>query len=342
MRLRAQVPLASCTTLRLGGPATRLLDLTDESEIPQAFAPQEPICILGGGSNVVVADQGFDGTVIRLDLRGILPTRSEHRVEIEASAGEPWDSLVARTVDEGWSGLECLSGIPGLVGATPIQNVGAYGYEVSERIRSVRVYDRDARSFRHIDAAACGFAYRSSMFRQNPRFVVVSVRFALQVANDAPVRYAELAQTLHVPNGQRASLGAIRQAVLELRRSKGMIVSHDDPDSVSVGSFFVNVIQTVDDLQELERRASPERVPRFAFGDLWKVPAAWLIERAGFHKGYGEGPVGVSRKHTLALVHRGGGHTADLLALARSIRNGVKNRWGVDLVAEPVFVGCQL
>jgi UDP-N-acetylmuramate dehydrogenase len=344
MILQNDVPLAPLTTLKLGGPARHVALVADEGELVLALADAEargePVFVLGGGSNVVIADAGFEGTVVRMVSKGVAVARDGDRVRLEVAAGEDWDGLVERCVAEGWSGVECLSGIPGLVGATPIQNVGAYGQEVKETILRVRAFDRVARSFVDLDGAACGFGYRTSLFRHNPRFVVVRVTFDLAIKGDsAPLRYAELLRALGVGEGESAPLARVRSAVLALRRAKGMVLDPGDPDSVSAGSFFVNPTLTVRELALLDSLAG-ESPPRFAAdGGRWKVPAGWLVERAGFPKGYGRGSVGVSTKHALALVHRGNGTTAELVLLAREIQNAVRARFGVELSPEPVFVG---
>jgi len=357
MREERDVPLAPLTSLRLGGPARRVVQVEDEAELARvlavAEAAGEPVFVLGGGSNVVVADAGFAGVVVRIASRGIRATREGDRVRVEVAAGEGWEAFVERCVTEGWSGVECLSGIPGLVGATPIQNVGAYGQEVGDTIVKVRVFDRDARAFLDLDRAACLFGYRSSLFRHNPRYVVVRVTFELAVSDlSAPIRYAELTRALGVREGERARLADVRPMVIALRRTKGMVLDAGDPDSVSAGSFFVNPTLSALELGALEARVAEagvlrpgEVMPRFAAdGGRWKVSAGWLVERAGFVKGYGDAGrrVGVSGKHALALVHRGEGTTAELLALAREIQAGVRARFGVELAPEPVFVGCAM
>jgi UDP-N-acetylmuramate dehydrogenase len=267
----------------------------------------------------------------------------------EVAAGEPWDNVVARCVSEGLAGIECLSGIPGSTGATPIQNVGAYGQEVSTTISSVRVYDREGGKVVELPPSQCGFAYRTSAFKHSDKHVVLAVTFELERAQTArPVQYAELARTLDVELGDRAPLAEVREAVLALRRRKGMVIDPDDPDSVSAGSFFVNPILSREEFGALERRTvdqlgegtEPPRWPE-AEGRM-KTSAAWLIERAGFHRGYGQGRVGVSNKHTLALVNRGGGTTKELLSLARELRDGVRDRFGVTLRPEPTLVGVEL
>ena len=298
----------------------------------------EPLLVLAGGSNVVVADGGFPGTVVRVLTRGV--RREGERLEVQA--GEPWDELVARCVEAGLQGFECLSGIPGSTGATPIQNVGAYGQEVSETVESVRVLDRASGQISELTAEQCGFRYRSSIFKHRDRHVVLAVTFRMrESAVSGPLRYAELARRLDVPVGGSAPLADVREAVLGLRRGKGMVIDPADPDSVSAGSFFTNPILEPEDFARLQARTSElGGPPAFPEPDgRIKTSAAWLIERAGFPRGYGNGHVGISSKHTLALVNRGGASTAELMALAREIAGGVRDRFGVRLVPEPVLVG---
>ena len=311
-------------------------------------AAGEPVLILGGGSNLVVSDEGFDGTVIQVATRGV--SRDGGPGVLTVAAGEDWDAVVARSVAEGLAGLECLSGIPGLTGATPIQNVGAYGQEVAETITAVRVYDRVTGDVHQIPNERCDFGYRTSRFRGAGRFVVLSVTFRLAVqVLSAPVRYAELAATLGVPVGGQVESAEARAAVIELRQRKGMVIDPSDPDTRSVGSFFVNPVLDAPALAAVEAaaraRSGPQaRVPHFEAGDgLAKVPAAWLIEQAGFGKGYNPGDgARISAKHTLALVNAGTASTAALLALAREIRDGVRDAFGVSLAPEPVLVGVTL
>jgi UDP-N-acetylmuramate dehydrogenase len=337
--------LAPLTTIRLGGPAKRLVEAHSETEaiesVREADATGEPVLILAGGSNVVIADEGFPGTVIRLLTSGV--ERRGDR-EIEVQAGEPWDPFVESAVREGLAGIECLSGIPGSVGATPIQNVGAYGQEVKDVITRVRVYDREAQELRELQPAECDFTYRSSAFKRNPgRWLVLSVAFALDRQPESrPIRYAELARKLDVALGESAPLADVRDAVLELRRGKGMVVDPDDPDSVSVGSFFTNPILTAAEIDEIARRAGV-KPPAFPEPDgRVKTSAAWLVQHAGFERGYGmPGPVAISTKHTLALTNRGGATTAQLLALAHEVADGVERELGVRLVPEPVLVGAE-
>nr|WP_218848866.1 UDP-N-acetylmuramate dehydrogenase [Nocardioides perillae] len=346
------------TTLRLGGPVGRFVAATTEAELLAAVAAAdaagEPLLLVSGGSNLVVADEGFPGTVVRVATRGVrADTEDGADVEpgptcggvlVSVAAGEPWDPFVARAVDEGWVGIEALSGIPGAVGSTPVQNVGAYGQEVADTVARVRAYDRVERRVRTLAAADCGFGYRDSRFKREPgRWVVLEVVFQLARGTlSTPVRYAELARTLGVDPGGRAPLAEVREAVLGLRRGKGMVLDDADPDTWSAGSFFTNPVLAPADADRL-----PPDAPRFPQPDgRVKTSAAWLIDRAGFAKGHavagGSARATLSTKHTLALTNRGEASTADLLALAREVRDGVEARFGVRLEHEPVLVGCEL
>lgn len=334
--------LADHTSLRLGGPAAAFVTATTEQELVEAVTDAGPeALVLGGGSNLVVADDGFPGTVVRIATRGIRPDVEDGvscgGVMVTVAAGESWDDLVALAAERGWVGVEALSGIPGLVGATPIQNVGAYGQEVSQTIASVRVWDRVLRGVRTFANADCRFGYRTSRFKADPgRHVVLDVTFQFRQGTlGTSVQYAELARALGVELGDRVPLADVRTAVLDLRRGKGMVLDPADHDTWSAGSFFTNPV--------VEAGAVPEGAPAWPQPDgLVKTSAAWLIEHAGFAKGYGDGRVSLSSKHTLALTNRGSGSTADLLALAREIRDGVEKAYGVRLVNEPVLVGCEL
>ncbi len=346
--------LADYTTIRLGGPARSFVRAGTEEELIEAVqaadASGDPVLILGGGSNLVVADEGFAGTVVQVATRGF--ARGGEPGLVTVAAGEEWDATVARTVAEGLAGLEPLSGIPGLAGATPIQNVGAYGAEVAETVVQVRAFDRQAGRILIIPNEQCCFGYRTSRFKvaDAGRFVVLSVTFKLAVqARSRPVRYAELAAALGVEAGEPAESTEVRSAVIELRQRKGMVIDQADPDTRSVGSFFVNPVLDAATLAGLERAARARcgettMVPRFDAGDgRVKVPAAWLIERAGFGKGYHPGDgARISSKHTLALVNAGSASTAGLIALAAQIRDGVRDAFGVSLTPEPVLVGVTL
>jgi UDP-N-acetylmuramate dehydrogenase len=333
MSAAVDAPLAPLTTLRLGGPAKRLVSVGTEAELVEAVREaDEPLLLLAGGSNLVLPDAGWPGVVVRIETRGI----ERDGAALEVQAGEPWDDLVAATVEEGLAGFECLSGIPGSVGATPIQNVGAYGQEVSETVRSVRVLDRTTGTIDELAPADCGFTYRSSAFKRADRWVVLAVTFAVHRADSSqPLRYAELARALDLEPGARAPLCEVREAVLALRRGKGMVLDPADPDTISAGSFFMNPILDADTVAALRPRP-----PAFPQPDgRVKTSAAWLIERAGFAKGYARGRVAISSKHALALVNRGGASTGELLALAREIAAGVRERFGVQLEPEPTIVG---
>lgn len=352
--LAEDVNLAGYTTLRLGGPARRFAEATAEAELVAAIRAAddagEPVLVLGGGSNLVVSDDGFPGTVVHIGTRGTERIAAEGgTVHVRVQAGEDWDPFVARCVADGLAGVECLSGIPGRVGATPIQNVGAYGQDVSETITEVRAYDRESRAVVTLDRDACRFTYRHSAFKGNERYVVLDVTYALHEAEESqPIAYAELARKLGVRPGERVTLKEARDAVLELRRGKGMVLDAADPDTRSAGSFFTNPVLGPDQLAELQRRVAERLGPDATFprypetGDRVKTSAAWLIDRAGFARGHTRGPARISTKHTLALTNPGGASTADLLALAREVRAGVRDAFGVELVNEPVLVGVAL
>ncbi len=333
--------LGDITTLRLGGPSGTLTVVSESDEavatVRSAGSNGEPVLILAGGSNVVIGDAGFPGRVILLRTRGVRTIgRDGGSALVRVAAGEPWDGFVERTVREGLSGVECLSGIPGSTGATPIQNVGAYGQEVAHTIVAVHAYDRVRDRVVTMTPGQCAFAYRSSIFKHNDRWTVLEVDFRLtESAESAPIRYAELARQLGVEVGERVPLQQARDTVLKLRAGKGMVLDPDDPDTWSVGSFFTNPV--------LPGPPRPD-MPHWPADDgRVKIPAAWLIENAGFHKGFTlDGRVAISSKHTLALTNRGGGTTEGLLELARTIRDGVRQRFGVDLHPEPVLVNCTL
>lgn len=318
-------PLAPLTTLRLGGPAELLIECSSEAELVDAVRTHPSAFVLAGGSNVVLPDEGLSEVVL---------VRNRGMAGLTVQAGEDWDQFVAGSLTEGLVGLEALSGIPGTVGASPIQNVGAYGAEVASAIVSVAAWDHVLEAVVELPASACGFAYRTSVFKRSRRWVVLAVTFSLAHGSmSAPVRYAELAAVLDIPLGEAAPAAEVREAVLQLRRGKGMVLSADDPDSVSAGSFFTNPVVA----------EAPEGAPAWPDpSGLLKVSAAWLIEQSGFTKGWGNGRIGLSSKHTLALVNRGGGTTAELLAVARQVRDGVERRFGIALENEPVIVGGSL
>lgn len=346
--------LAELTTLRLGGPAGRLVEATTEADLIAAVRAAdergEPVLVVGGGSNLVVADDGFAGTVVRVRTTGVTVDDAGCDPDdlaacggllVTVAAGEDWDEFVARAVAADWIGVEALSGIPGAVGATPIQNVGAYGQEVADTLWTVRAYDRETGAVRTFANAECGFGYRTSRFKGTDRYVILTVTYQLlQGTLSAPIRFAQLAAELGVELGERAKLPDVRDAVLALRRRKGMVLDPADHDTWSAGSFFTNPILTA-----AEADALPAEAPRWPLPNgRVKTSAAWLIERSGFGRGYA-GPGGraaLSTKHTLALTNRGGATTADLLSLAREVRDGVRAAFGIELVNEPVLVGCAL
>lgn len=351
--IQQNIPLAPFTTIGLGGSARYFASCTTSGQVCEAldFARNHNLHthVLGGGSNVVFSDDGFSGLVIRIDLRGISFAEKDDTVLITAAAGEEWDPFVQRCIGRNLAGTECLSGIPGLVGATPIQNVGAYGQEVGETIVSVQAIDR--RTFAPVEFASsdCGFGYRQSRFKSKDAhtFIITGVTFRLRKYGRPEIRYPEL-QTFIGSSTDLQSLAAgepvlsaVRNAVLTLRRSKSMVVDLNDPHSRSVGSFFMNPIISLskfDDLQTRWRKSGGvNQIPTFSSGDRIKVPAAWLVEQSGFHKGYRRGGVGVSQHHSLALVNYGG-TARELLELAARIQNEVNKRFGIILEREPVVV----
>ncbi|HEU5469790.1 MAG TPA: UDP-N-acetylmuramate dehydrogenase [Actinophytocola sp.] len=352
--VRTAVPLSGHTTLRLGGPAARFVAPGTAEEVAAAVRAADrsgdPVLVLGGGSNVVVPDTGFPGTVVRVANLGTEIDRVDGALRLTADAGENWDTVVAATVEAGLGGLECLSGIPGLVGATPVQNVGAYGVEVSQLLLSVDLLDRATGAVHTLPADELGLGYRTSVLKNTAAAVVLRVRFELtDGGRSAPIRYTELARALGVRQGTRVPVADARAAVLSLRRGKGMVLDPADHDTWSVGSFFTNPVVAEPDLPDVLTRigtvVGPVPVPQYPAGPgLTKLSAAWLIERAGFAKGH-PGPgarVSLSHKHTLALTNRGTATTADLLALAREVRDGVHTTFGIALHPEPVLVGCTL
>jgi len=342
------VPLAPFTTLGLGGPAQHLLRARSRAEVHDALrwasAAGEPARILGGGSNLVVADAGVAGLVIKLDTRGMEITRGPERVRVEVQAGEPWEGVVQLALAENLAGIECLTGIPGSTGATPIQNVGAYGQEVGECIEAVEVLDRVSLETRWLSREQCGFGYRDSSFKREPgRFVVLAVRFALTPDGPPRLRYAELARALSA-GAAAPSLREVAEAVRALRASKSMLLEPGDPNSRSAGSFFTNPIVPLAHAEAVKQRALSlgvvsrvEDVPSFAAGPgMLKLAAGWLIEKAGVSKGLRRGAVGISSRHALALVHHGGGSTRELLALAEEVQSRVLAVFDVELALEPV------
>lgn len=353
---REHVPLAPLSTLEVGGPARYFLRAEDAASVEAgvAWAAERglPLLVLGGGSNIVVADEGFPGLVLHMALRGLAFTADGREgAEVQAAAGEPWDDLVAATVERGWAGLECLSGIPGLVGATPIQNVGAYGQDVSETIERVTVFDLRTGRVADLSNQECRFAYRTSRFKREDRhrYVILGVTYRLRPAAPPAVRYPELSAHL-AGLGRAASLSEVRAAVLEIRRRKSMVIDPEDPNRRSVGSFFMNPVvppQTAEAVRAtvrgMGRDEQADRMPAFPTADGHvKLSAAWLIEQAGLTRGHVRGAAAISTSHTLAIVNRGGATAREVVALAREVRQRVQDTFGIVLVPEPVFVNLEL
>jgi UDP-N-acetylmuramate dehydrogenase len=341
--IERDVSLAPFTTLGLGGPARRFCRVFEIAQLRDALreAGDEPVMILGGGSNLVVRDSGFPGLVIQLAIDKVQVIAAQSHAVATVGAGVKWDDFVAQTISAGYAGLECLSGIPGLVGATPMQNVGAYGQEVGDTIQFVRALDRTTGEVVEISAADCGFRYRHSRFRGDDRFVIVEVVFGLRRSRASmPIQYAELSKSLGISNGDVAPLSLVRETVIRLRRGKGMVVDPGDPESRSAGSFFTNPIVDADTRAAFEARLEGATYPSWPAEDgKTKLAAGWLIERAGFRKGYTRGHVGISHKHALALVNRGGGTATELLDLAKEIQDGVRAKLSIELHPEPIIVG---
>jgi UDP-N-acetylmuramate dehydrogenase len=347
--IREHVPLAPYTTLEVGGPARFFAEAGNESQVVEALEFAEarnlPVFVLGGGSNIVVADAGFDGLVLRVMLRGIKQRGAD---VVTAAAGEDWDGLVRWCVEHDLAGIECLSGIPGSVGGTPVQNVGAYGQEVGEVILSVRALDRRSLQLVNLVSLECGFAYRTSIFNsaRKASHVVLAVTFALRAGGPSAIKYPDL--KIHFADRRDPpDLKAVREAVLDIRRGKSMVLQKDDPNSKSAGSFFKNPVVTAETARQAEEAARRRGtlntsgiMPQYPTPDgNVKLSAAWLIEHAGIAKGYSRGPVGVSSRHTLALINRGGATARDLLGLMQEIQSAVQSAFGVALLPEPVFVG---
>ncbi|HEY3067083.1 MAG TPA: UDP-N-acetylmuramate dehydrogenase [Methylomirabilota bacterium] len=338
------VPLAPLSTLGVGGAARYFVAATDETTVLEAvdWARRRRLAfrVLGGGSNVVVPDDGIDGLVIKIDLRGVSARERDGAIALNVAAGEPWDDFVRLTVARGWAGLECLSGIPGLVGATPIQNVGAYGQEVSETIVAVRALDTRARRVVTFSNLECGFAYRDSAFKRGVAgaHVVLSVEFRLMPGGAPAVRYADVEKHLALRGDVAPTLHDVRESVLEIRRAKSMVLDPDDENRRSCGSFFVNPIVTAKELTRVEAAVRDPALPRWPQPDgRVKLSAAWLIERAGFKRGHREGGVGISTRHALAIVAHDGARAEEVVAFARRLQDMVEERCGVRLTPEPVL-----
>jgi UDP-N-acetylmuramate dehydrogenase len=343
MHLQGQVPLAPLTTFKVGGAARYFVEARSEQDVREAVSEAQirewPLFVLGGGSNLVISDAGWPGLVLKIALTGISERRDAEHLLFDAAAGEDWDGLVARSVAGDCGGIECLSGIPGTVGGTPVQNVGAYGQEVSKTITSVRVLDTATGEIRQLENADSGFAYRTSIFnaRARGRYIVLRVTFALTPGAAPHIEYADL-KRYFVGRSGTLTLAETREAVRAIRLSKAMLIVPDDDDCRSAGSFFKNPVLAHDAFERLHALAGG--VPNFPAKDgTVKVAAAWLVEHAGFAKGFVRGPVGISRKHALAIVNRGGATAADIIALKNEIQRRVFDQFGVQLQPEPVFVG---
>ncbi|MFM9903772.1 MAG: UDP-N-acetylmuramate dehydrogenase [Pyrinomonadaceae bacterium] len=348
--IQENVSLAPYTTFKVGGEARYFVRAESEDAVVRALAFADskaiPVFILGGGSNVLISDTGFNGLVLQIALKGILdstfqipkpgPDEDQNLRTITARAGEDWDDFVEHCVKNDLAGVECLSGIPGFVGGTPVQNVGAYGQEVAETIVAVRCYDRKTGAFVTLSNSECGFSYRTSIFNSiaKDRYIVLSVTYALQEGGRPKFKYKDLIEHF---GEKKPSLADVRDAVLKIRRAKSMVIDAADPNSRSAGSFFKNPIVEKGKLAEI--RQSFDVVPHFEIGDKVKIPAAWLIENAGFHKGYALGNAGISSNHTLAIINRGGASASDIIALKKEIRRTVESKFGILLEPEPVFVG---
>ena len=348
MLIRENVPLAPLTTLGVGGPAGYFIEATTENEVAEAveFAQLQelPLFVLGGGSNVVVADSGLSGVVLKISIGGVsLSKAADDKLIFDVGAGVEWDSLVKRTVQANCAGLECLSGIPGSVGATPVQNVGAYGQDVSQTIMQVRVLERQSLQVSELSNANCGFGYRSSIFngRERGRYIILGVTFAVWRGGKPTLQYPDLQKFFRERSGD-PSLAEVRDAVREIRHGKAMLIVPGEDDARSVGSFFKNPIVPQEIVNELSARAASlgVQLPSYPAADGFrKIPAAWLVEQAGFCKGYERGRAGISRKHALAIVNRGGSTAEEIIALKNEIEVRVFEEFGVRLEPEPVFVG---
>lgn len=354
LQIQENIPLAPLTTLKVGGPARYLVEARTESEVKDAVAfaagGRLPLFVLGGGSNLVIADEGWPGLVLKVALPGVEYEGEGDNTIFYAAAGEPWDHFVDLTVSRNCAGLECLSGIPGTVGGTPVQNVGAYGQEVSQTISSVRVLEIATGEMRNLSNAECGFAYRSSIFNSSRRgrYIVLEAGFRLKQNGEPTLEYADL-KRFFAETSQPPTLQQVREAVRKIRQSKAMLLVSGDEDSRSAGSFFKNPLVPASEAARIQalaaQRVPGKTLPQYpARNDdgMVKLPAAWLVEQSGFPKGYTRGPVGISRKHALAFVNRGGATARDIIALTLEVQQKVFDFWGVRLQPEPEFVGCAM
>jgi UDP-N-acetylmuramate dehydrogenase len=339
IKIQENIPLAALTTFKIGGRARFFVRAENESDVIEAFnfafEHDFDIFVLGGGSNVLISDEGFDGLVLQIALRGI---EFKENIVI-AQAGEDWDEFVAECVEHNLQGVECLSGIPGLIGGTPVQNVGAYGQEVSETITKVRVFDRKSKHILELTNADCKFAYRSSIFNtgERNRFIVLAVTFELFKDAKPKIVYKDLSDFFA---GKLPNLAQTREAVLQIRRAKSMVIDENDPNSKSAGSFFKNPIVSNEKFAEMSERTTAGHIPNYKVDDQnVKIPAAWLIENSGFYKGYKNGNAGLSTRHTLAIINTGNAMAADILELKNEIQAKVRDKFAIELIPEPVLIG---
>lgn len=347
LEIQENVALAPLTTLGVGGRARYFIRASAADEVTNAVAlaraRELPLFVLGGGSNLVISDRGWNGLVLQIGIEGTEQCERSGKIHFQVGAGVDWDSFVAHSVAENCAGIECLSGIPGSVGGTPVQNVGAYGQEVSETIVLVLAFDRAENRMRKLAAAECGFGYRSSIFNSSGRgrYIILNVTYALQPGGNPSLRYADL-QTHFAGADGKPALAEVREAVRSIRASKGMLITPGDPDSHSAGSFFKNPVLSAPDYEALLKRAGARslQIPSYpALAQQRKISAAWLVENSGFSKGYVRGNAGISSKHALALVNRGGARAADIVALKDEIQTKVEQAWEIRLEPEPVFLG---
>ncbi|MGZ5494606.1 MAG: UDP-N-acetylmuramate dehydrogenase [Thermoanaerobaculia bacterium] len=346
LEIEENVPLAPMTTIGIGGPARYFARATTVDEIREgidwAKSHWQPLFILGGGSNLLISDDGFQGLVLQIDLRGVVVESEDGFAAVTVGAGEAWDGFVAFAVARGWAGIECLSGIPGSTGATPIENVGAYGQDVSETIIRVEVLDRATGLMTTLANQECRFGYRSSLFKnhERERYIVLNVTFRLKIGGAASVRYPELRRYLEERGQSEQNLRIVRDAVMAIRRRKGMVLDAQDPDTRSDGSFFMNPVVSTADFDRFKQKAGAENAPNFpAEGGAVKLSAAWLIEHSGFTKGFVHGNVGLSSKHSLALINRGGATAREARQLVKLVQDRVREKFGIDIHPEPTFIG---
>lgn len=347
LEIQENVPLASLTTLKVGGSARFFARAENEEQVAEAVRFSQsrrlPLFVLGGGSNVVISDAGWNGLVLNIGIGGLDQRPNGPKIHFDIGAGLQWDEFVAESVNQDCAGIECLSGIPGSIGGTPVQNVGAYGQEVSDSIVSAVVFDLAENRVLDLSAEDCGFAYRSSIFNSSARgrYIILRVTYALQAGGKPVLRYADLQKYFAGGDGP-PSLRQVREAVRAIRAAKGMLIVPGDRDSCSAGSFFKNPVVSMEAHADLLRRAAARNleVPSYpALEQQHKIPAAWLVEHSGFSKGYVKGNVGISSKHALAIVNSGGASAKEIVALKNEIQTGVEREWGIQLEPEPVMVG---